>query len=308
MNEFDRTIITDKYADPSLIGDNLHTPTDPSPLTYPPMVELLYERELMDYLGRLVTNEAPADVSENLRGMINLHLHSNHAITMKTNYDAYQMLMLSDVSHDPIIHHIIEKAKLSMASPSELLLLNLSTNIPSVELKKLTHPFGHRQEYLGPMESEVSNAVKEMGGRMYDADEVVVDRSILPYEYNTNGFIVIDRRLVGEVDNLRIKERKTYAINVSSPDFDPKIRDKIKRISNHLPHGEWMRQVLEVTGFSEYVDMALSAKESAPYLHGLSTLFYSYNLDQKQPKTKEDREKAQSEHVRHLVQKAINNL
>ncbi|MDB5177836.1 MAG: hypothetical protein JWO61_219 [Candidatus Saccharibacteria bacterium] len=306
MKEIDRPD-TNKPRDPSLALDNPHTPTDPSPLAYPDLSELPYERELADYFHDLVMNKAPADVSLGLRAMISLHLRSNHAIVMHANYEAYQMLRLAETSRDQQIHEIVGRAKKSTASPAELLLLNLSTDIPSTELKKLTHPFGRRREYVEPMEAEVENAIEGLGGHVYDPGETVADIDIIPHRYSTEGFIVVVRQLVGEVEALRIKKRKTYVINTASSDFDPDVRKKIDYISKELSQDEWGRRIIEETGLREYVDDALAANGDVPYLYELSTLLYSYHPDRKKFHTEKEKRKTQSRHAHHLAQKALSD-
>lgn len=294
-------------VDPSLSPESQHSPTDPSPITYMPLSERIYHTDATNFLYELISAGAPPDVSDSLKAMIELHLVSNEAVLMNTNYMAFQMLMMSEDELAPEIMSIIERAKKSMASPSELILLNLETNMPSVELKKLTHPYGHRSEHLEQMDDDVARAIGHHGGCYYPTLDIDTDLEvkILPRQNDPEGFIVTTRERVGTVRELHIRKRKTFAVNVMSPEFDARIRSKIKAIDSHLPRDEWIQKVVTSTGLREYVDAALLSPYESPYLYGLSTMIYSYHPDRKKPKTKEEQRNAQSRHQLHLARHAI---
>ena len=287
-------------VDPSMLETNQHTPTDPSPITYPPIEEIPYQHSMDKYISGLISEAAPDEISDKLKGIIDLHLRSHSAVLMHSNYEAYMALMLTESAHDPFILEIIEKAKKSQASVSELLTLNLVTDLRSVELKKLSHPFGLRQEYSKDMDTEVADAIKELDGSLFEDPETVV--SVLPHQYDTTGFIVTSRDYIGNVGEVIIRKRRTYVVNVDSPEFNPEIRRQIKKVDNSLPHDKWFQQVKDVTGLQGYVNSSVINGKEDPSMLPLSTMIYSYHADRERPKDKMAIKKAQSQQVaRHAI-------
>jgi hypothetical protein len=289
--------------DPSEVSGNVHSPTDPSPITYPPLSEIHYQTQLTDYLHGLVRDQAPDHVSDKVKDIIGLHVDSNNAILMQSNYEAYQMLMMSASEIDEGIAEVIEKAKRSSATPEELLYLNLVTDLPSVELKKLTHPFGHRKEYLKPMDTDVANAIHELGGLIVDQDDDEV--KVIPHYFDTDAFIITTRQLFGTLEDLKIRKRKTYAIDINAPMFDENIRKRIGEVNLNIPHNVWLDKVLKESGLMECILGALKSPESTPYLYSLSTMIYSYHPDRRKPDTAEGQRRIQSQHTAHLAFKSI---
>jgi hypothetical protein len=169
-----------------------------------------------------------------------------------------------------------------------------------VELKKLTHPFGLRQEYSKDMDTEVADAIKELDGSLFEDPETVV--SVLPHQYDTTGFIVTSRDYIGNVGEVIIRKRRTYVVNVDSPEFNPEIRRQIKKVDKSLPHHMWFQQVKDVTGLQGYVNSSVINGKEDPSMLPLSTMIYSYHADRERPKDKMAIKKAQSQQVaRHVL-------
>jgi len=263
-----------------------------------------YQNLVRNYVYRLVEERAPDEVSHNLRAIINLHLQSYSAVLMHSNYEAYETLLLSGSAHEPHIADILEKAKASLASPIELLTLNTQTDIRSVELKKLSHPFGLRSEYLDEMDSEVMDAVEKLGGEVFIDSQPDSEINILPHQYDTDGFIVTARELMGKVDDVLIKKRRTFVVNVDSPNFDSEVQRRVKEVDPTLPHPKWFEEVVNGTGLAEYVAASLAQPDEPSGVYPLSTMIYSFNPDRKKPKGREEKRIIQG---RQLARQAFKN-
>lgn len=102
-----------------------------------------------------------------------------------------------------------DRAAAGLASPAELIALQAINDVGSIELASLTHPYGIGLEYQAEMHSSVHDAIRIMGGIVYDEPEEVFSIDDIVNDESTYSEEKAERySYLSWADKLR--ERETY--------------------------------------------------------------------------------------------------
>ncbi len=144
----------------------------------------------------------------------------------------------------PIQQSVEQRADAGLASPAELIALQAINKVGSIELASLTHNYGLGLEYQEEMQDSVKEAVRFMGGIVYEdpeevfsIDDVVNDESAYSeemaeqYKYLTwaeklaqrevygpaEGMLLTRKRTIGQLpDGTLVRERTSFILNAES--------------------------------------------------------------------------------------------
>ncbi len=138
------------------------------------------------------------------------------------------------------------------SNPNDLLKTRENLDMPSIELARLTHPYGRRMKTLGDMRQAVDFAIEANNGRLIDDDSMTtfgVDGGHIrdKGENIELGFLMKRKRVRGILpDGTVIIERSTFVLRVddASP-LDQDIASQFRDIKIDK-NPDWNKQVMEV--------------------------------------------------------------
>lgn len=270
--------IVDHTVDPSEDRPGCF-PWSPSPMVWHNSEDLAYKRTIDDYISAAINYGGPSDLDPAVRHAATLNYFSTDARLIENNYGCYQGLIdkQSDLSSE--MATILDKAKNGYASQNELVSLIKDTPLVSIELAKLTHPFGQRSEHLNRMSGLVQAAIVDNGGTFYDENqEQNVGMKISHHEKHTSHFIVTSKSLVGEVDDVVIVKRCAFMVLAREDlHFDPDVIDRMQQMAAKTGSQKWHERVFGRSGAKEFIESAYAGNETQPdFMLPLSTVYYAY--------------------------------
>lgn len=207
-----------------------------------------------------------------------------------------------------------ERSMNGTATPYDLLQVRSSLGMASIELAKLSHVGGIGIDDLDVMRQSVRSGVSELGGVMYDEDDVEVSLSLisndslmLGAENGLNAITMTRKRLIGEMeDGTSIREKSQFVLRIDEESgFDQKVAARIR--SFEIKDGEtWRSHIVGISGFEDAVMEALE-KDRYEVAIPLVTTIYGYNKETeelvKEKKSQEKLKKADA-----LAQKATSSV
>lgn len=255
-------------------------PWNPSPMLWHTGEAFAYKQTVDAYINDIISTAGPSDLDENVREAIRLNYFSTQMRLMQHNFEAHEHMMAKiEVVPDESVT-ILEKAKDGLASQDELMSLLVSIPFVSVELAKLTHPFGERAEYLPEMQSLVENAVVAHDGIILDPDDRDQPRvKINNHKSHNDHFIVTAREIVGQMNDVVIAKRMAYMV-LADPKlgFDEHIAKKMRQENWNGDMDKWHMRVFKQTGVIEYMSEHIQ-DENPAFMLPISTVYYGHRLD-----------------------------
>ncbi len=125
---------------------------------------------------------------------------------------------------DPLM---LERALRGQATPSELLTVQKELKIPAIELARVTHPFGYREQYVPDTLKLVTGALVEHGGVLIDEndpeykdefdtefDSVILDG---PNDKQRD-LLVLRKSTIGTIDNIVVRQRSAFIVRTNVHD------------------------------------------------------------------------------------------
>lgn len=270
--------------------------TEPAPLTWGATPLQVYGRtdiqrqqqNVYDALLKRTSEDLPFEVPESLKAFIDgMFMARFHERSMK-NYESHESRLKKDIDNIDIeFLGIYERAKEGLATPSELLAVRREFGMRSIELAKVTHPYGKEIKFLEPMRRAVVKGILENGGIIYDPREtqkfkllqsdIITATSQAPSSVQY-GFSMTRKRLIGEIDDdTRIYERSSFIVRIDEASgFDQALAREMHNvpvINNPL----WAKEFFEAGRLDETIPYLLEHNEYQIAIP-LSTTTYAYNM------------------------------
>lgn len=250
-------------------------------------------------LEKRIKDSAPKGVSKEIRKFFRGHFASRFYLRQVRNFQSFNDRAVDDIdSFDDETAQRLDLALDGEAAPYELLNLMGTLKMPSIELARLTHPYGKGIEpnadgtpnELDRMRDAANYAVELEGGRAFEPDEIFSDgTSNTSYELDEAhvrsfdrshlgpGFLMKRKRIVGVLPNgTEVVERSSFVINVKAvAKFDAEIAERLGAVVvRDNPH--WMEDIMAIDGFEEMV-VTLLEKNKFKAAIPLSTTIYAHN-------------------------------
>lgn len=182
---------------------------------------------------------------------------------------------------DSDIARYYRKGEKGHATPYQLLRVRSEFGFRSIELARLTHPYGRHIEKLEPMRRAVMVGLKALNAHFFDENELelhaLVGDNGLTYSPAIQNSLLMtrERRLAQLDDHTQIKERSSFILRIdAASDFDQELADKIR--STNVASPTWERRVMAVGQLNEVVPPLLTENNFATAVP-ISTTIYAYN-------------------------------
>lgn len=247
---------------------------------------------------------APGTIPEKVKEMIELDRMVGDARRSSENLMSYGTWSGSDVMKHELdtsdLHAVHNELLLGTVRPLGSISLVHHTSLPSAEVKKITHPYGYRMNFVAPARQETEEAITAFGG-------VVLPRVLSSYEkiqlqpnftqldkrgklVQLNGFLTTYKRLVGYVtrqDGRRtnVIERQSAALRIDEAvkDLPPELAEALRQVLDTGGNYELRLDALDQqTGYNEFFETAIQQDADVDYLVPLSTTIYAateYDVD-----------------------------
>lgn len=264
------------------------SPWDPSPMDWYSGAGFEYKQRVEAFINKIIETSGPDYLPQVVRQAVLINFLGTQARLMQHNFEAYQDLLQRYDVTDERTANVLERARGGSATQSELVELIRDTPLVSLELAKLTHPYGVRNEYLEPMEELVLAAIDENGGVIYSDDERSAPRiKINHHQKHTDHFIVTSRHVIGEVGDALVAKRTAAVVLVDETlGFDADIASRMKKVVSGEPDEQWHNRVFKKSGVQEYLQ-ALDQAEQPAWLQPISTVYYGYRDGERKGRHKE---------------------
>lgn len=271
-----------------------------------------HQQEVAETTDPLFSEYAPDDIPMNIRSMIELdHIVGRMHRETKNIHAWYDWEERNDILSGEL-EPIKERVLTGQATPYESLLLLSQTNLRSVELTKVTHPYGYRMEYVADARQSIEEAfyylsdrgvlsiyrpdmsyrkisiepnISISGGELdprrinIDGLEVVTGSNDVVSVSGLNGFLVTYKRDIGSInrhDGRRIKvvERQSAAFRLDNgvKDLNQKIINKIIESAEDRNYAEGW---IDESGARGLIEQSIQNNVDADYLVPLSTMTYA---------------------------------
>lgn len=250
-----------------------------------PDVSVMQAR-VFDELESRTTKSTPADVPKVLQDFVlhsfmnrfherALHNQISYSERLKTDFDGIDRRMLE-------MH---ERAVTGNADPAELLAVRREFGLRSIELARLTHPYGERIEQLDRMRHAVEYGILANDGIVFTSEEDQdvkykirsLSRDIeAPNEMNY-GFLMTRRRKIGiEGNDTHVQERSSFVVRTDEAGgLDPVLVKELKKIK--LSQDEtWLNDISAAIQLEQIIPVLLK-DDNFQTIIPLSTTVYAYN-------------------------------
>lgn len=215
--------------------------------------------------------------------------HENYLSALRTR---------EEISDDPFIQAMVERAELGHASPSELLVVQQLMGIRSVELACLTHPYGKKIELLEPMRESVRENIELLGGEFYEDPEARYRVKGFAGEFGdySQGVLMTRKRIIGNMpDGTIVCERSSFVLRLD--DESAVSQESVAAITAAVAKlgpmsTDWQNEAVVAGNLDEITNHLLGNNIFAQAIP-VSTTIYAYNLETAQQiKDREQHEKA----------------
>lgn len=241
---------------------------------------------VFDALIDRTEKSAPIDVPEELRQFV-LHSFMNrfHG-RAQHNQISYNERLKQDFSGlDPVVVKMHERAITGQATPAELLVVRREFGLRSIELARLTHPYGERIEQLDRMRHAVDYGILANGGIVFESEEDQdvkykirsLSRDAETPEEIKHGFLMTRRRRIGvEGDDTHIHERSSFVVRMDEAGgLDENLVNEMRKVK--LTKDEtWIKDMSAAVKLEEVI-AALLKEDNFHTIIPLSTTVYAYN-------------------------------
>ncbi|MFI5212486.1 MAG: hypothetical protein ACHQTE_00815 [Candidatus Saccharimonadales bacterium] len=245
------------------------------------------QARVFNELCRRTINSAPPDVSHLLQQyVLNSIMNRFHERALRNHESYFERLKQDDEDVKPEYSEMFERAKAGLATPEELLIVRDIYGMRSIELARLTHPYGQRIDQLERMRSAVAHGIERSAGIVYTSDEDMDVKYKLrtlsrdadaPEEILQEGFLMTRRRKFGlHGDDTFIHERSSFIVRTDAASgLNPDLISEMRHV-NLSDEDTWM-QDLSVAGKLDQVIPPLLASNNFKSIIPVSTTIYAYN-------------------------------
>ncbi|MDB5168313.1 MAG: hypothetical protein JWO55_571 [Candidatus Saccharibacteria bacterium] len=241
---------------------------------------------VFDALIDRTEKSAPIDVPEELRQFV-LHSFMNrfHGRAQNNQISYSERLKQDFEGLDPLILNMHERAITGQATPVELLIVRREFGLRSIELARLTHPYGDRIEQLDRMRHAVEYGILANDGIVFKSEEDQdvrykirsLSRDAETPEEIKHGFLMTRRRKIGvEGDDTHIHERSSFVVRMDEVGgLDVELINEMSKVK--LTKDEtWIEDIAAAVKLEEIIP-ALLKKNNFHTIIPLSTTVYAYN-------------------------------
>ncbi|GEM_PF-1824531 len=239
---------------------------------------------IFDTLKKRIDNNTPVLTPNNVKEFVMQHFMSRFFQRQDRNaksfVDRSPDVYLEDL--DNSYQDILIAAMSGISNPNDLLVLREKLDMPSIELARLTHPYGTHMETLEDMRQAVDFAIEANGGRIIRDDSMTtfgVDGGHIQDkgENIELGFLMKRKRVRGILpDGTVIIERSTFVLRVDkeSP-LDQDVAQLFRDIKIDK-NPDWGKQVMEIINANNLIPGLLDSNEFETAIP-LSTTTYAFN-------------------------------
>lgn len=240
---------------------------------------------VLDVLKKRIHDSAPESTPEDVKEFVLIHFMSRFFQRQARNNKSYsdrRSTVIEDL--DQRHHEILCAALVGTSNPNDLLILRKKLDMPSIELARLTHPYGTHMETLGEMRQAIDFAIINNGGDLNDDDQMTkydVDGSHI-HDIGENievGFLMKRKRVRGILpDGTEIIERSTFVLRV---DKESRLNQDIAQQFREIKidkNPDWEKQVMEIINANNLLPDLLSNNEFDIAIP-LSTTTYAFKKD-----------------------------
>ena len=234
-------------------------------------------------LTRRIQKSAPESTPDNVKEFMLQHFRSRFFERQNRNAESFNHrypLVIDDL--DGQYGEILGAAINATSNPNDLIKLREKLNMPSIELARLTHPYGMHMETLDEMRIAVDFAIENNGGRLIENDSMTtfgVDGSHIRNkgENIELGFLMKRKRVRGVLpDGTVIIERSTFVLRVDDESLLSQDIAKQFRSIKIDKNPDWNKQVMEIIAAHNLIPGLLDDNQFDIAIP-LSTTTYAYN-------------------------------
>ena len=237
-----------------------------------PDVRQLQDKVVQPLLLNRVETSAPEDTPLPIRRFMEESFLMRFAGRASKNYDSYAERLVHDIPDDvdPEVALYEQRALRGTASPEQLIIVRRALGMRSIELARLTHPYGVMYDELDMMRDDVAQAITNQGGVVFDPEDYNEKYKLratgLLLDPNNReqvmSLLITRRRDFGMVDDDTLDmERTSFIIPVHEGSvYDPVLSKKMRKISM-VNNPDRIRQIEEIGRISEVVPELLNTKD-----------------------------------------------
>lgn len=249
-----------------------------TPLEFNTRQPLVFD-ELCDRIESIAPGGTPAEVKD----YVLKHFMSRFYRRQDRNHQSYEDRAVDIETLDQDSLMSLECALQGEETPSRLLELGKTLGMPSIELARLTHPFGTHMETLEEMRDAVDYAVESKGGKLYRHDEFTtygIDGAHIRSNTADNieaGFLMKRKRVVGKLpDGTVIMERSSFVLRIDEDgQIDQSLAAKMRKVKIDK-NPDWAEEIMKAGNLQELVPSLLDSNDFDIAIP-LSTTVYAYN-------------------------------
>jgi hypothetical protein len=220
-------------------------------------------------------NHVPDFISPEFLEFMKLSYFSREATRATKNMSSFisRLVNLSDIT-DPEILAVIERMYLGHVTPSETMDGADALQLSSTEIAKLGVYFGYRLEHRAPMMNEITQAVVDKGGVVYDTPKetfeiLMPDTGVTGMDRLSIGIMMARQLDFAELGDNRFFVRDSFNVRLDDgSEIDPKVTSRLKSLnladlSRQQMNGieMWKRVALDTTYLKENVTELLAADD-----------------------------------------------
>jgi hypothetical protein len=241
------------------------------------------QMDIYKVLNKRIERGAPKSTPLDVRKFVSQHFMSRFFQRQNRNSKSFSdrgSIVIDNL--DEQYHEILCAAIDGSSNPNDLLKLREKLDMPSIELARLTHPYGTHMETLDEMRQAIDFAIESNGGELIDDDSMTtygVDGGHIrdKGENIELGFLMKRKRVRGILpDGTVIIERSTFVLRVDKESrLDQDIARQFRSIKIDK-NPDWNKQVMEVINAYNLMPKLLSNDEFDIAIP-LSTTTYAFN-------------------------------
>ncbi|MEO6109988.1 MAG: hypothetical protein ABIP50_03200 [Candidatus Saccharimonadales bacterium] len=239
---------------------------------------------------RMLTMSIPHDTPLSIANFIRDTFDVRFDSRSQANDDNFMTALRLDIIPilEPKIQIMVERGRLGLASPAELILIRDLLGIRSAELACLTHPYGEHEESLAEMHKAVAYAVRLVGGEMHGTPETrfrikeSVGEDGLTQSNddpkNPAGVLMTRKRTIASLpDGSSVRERSSFVLRMDAKSrFYTQFGDKGVAEMRAIQLLESDEQEAALLPFETFISTLASSKKQKNAI-SLSTTIYAYN-------------------------------
>lgn len=256
-------------------------------------IATLHQQETIQTELKKLTYRVPDSVPLEIASYVHDTFSKRFQARQEANNENFVTRLVRDyeTTLDPPSIEIVDRARIGLASPSELILVRDMLGIRSIELACLTHPYGDRikEGMLDEMRAVVNTAVELYDGELYEnptrryriKDVVGDDDTNLLINGEAPGLLMTRKRTIAQLaDGTIIRERSSFVLRI---DRASKLRELLSDteietlIGIKTLSGDEQESALE--SYRELIESLLDGNNFLDEAIPISTTIYAFNRE-----------------------------